>query len=154
MEIGVSGRAGRDRSKHAAIIKGMASGAVGLRGQATGTGAVVGGGRRQVLRAFLILILADKKEITWFGTTSEYGFANIVNYKGNARWHLKPGDYPIQITSRENCVAAMSRGATLTLGEEINHPTEVYLNTLLAHSLATFCLWGGLLGLVVCEWRR
>ena len=89
-------------------------------------------------------------EITSLSLASEYGFANVQHYEGT-NWHLIPGEYVVEVLPRENCQAAVSRGATMTLEQQVTHPTERYLANQIIYRGGVFALCAGLLGLIVCE---
>jgi len=86
------------------------------------------------------------ERITSISRYAEYGAAQIQYYEG-AKWHLTRGDYTFDIASRGNCVAALSRAATLTLEPELIHPTERYLGRMFKSLLGTILLFSGLLGI-------
>ena len=95
-------------------------------------------------------ILTDVTSLT---LASEYGFARVQYYFGGS-WSLKPGNYEIEIKSRAGSDAVMIRGATVSLEQETTHVTENFLKDILQYWSGTLCLWAGILGLVVCEFKR
>jgi hypothetical protein len=105
--------------------------------------------------SLLISIMGDAKppiktEVTSLRRCAEYGFANIQYYTGGG-WNLAPGKYTVEFTSRETCKVAMDRGATLSIEQNIIHPTERFLGTFLKYWTGIFFITAGLLGLVICE---
>jgi hypothetical protein len=96
---------------------------------------------------------AITNEVTSLTRSSEFGFALIQYYKGGG-WHLSPGEYVVQISSRENCKAAVSRGATLSLEQEVTHITERYLASILGYWSGVLFLCAGLLGVILCEFKK
>jgi len=94
-----------------------------------------------------------KNEVTSLSRYAEYGFAEIQYYKGGG-WHLAPGEYEIEISSRENCSAAMIRGATLSLERQTTHVTENFLVNVLRFYGGVLFLCAGLLGIIICEFKK
>jgi hypothetical protein len=92
-------------------------------------------------------------EVTSISLGSEFGFGKIQYYTGGS-WYLKPGTYDIDIQSRKTCQAAMSRGATISLEEQIRQPTETFLWNSIRHECGVVFFWIGVIGLVVCERKR
>jgi hypothetical protein len=92
-------------------------------------------------------------DVTSLSRWSEFGFAGIQYYKGG-NWHLSRGKYVVQISSRASCKAAVSRGATLSLGQEVTHVTERFLGGVLRYWSGVFALCAGLLGVILCEFLR
>jgi hypothetical protein len=90
-------------------------------------------------------------EVTTISLGSEFGFAKIQNYTGGY-WHLNPGTYDIDIQSRKNCQAALTRGATISLEEQIDKPTETFLWNSLRHRCGILFFWTGIIGLSACDW--
>jgi hypothetical protein len=60
----------------------------------------------------------------------------------------------VQFSSRESCKAAVSRGATLSLEQEVTHMTESFLGGVLRYWSGVFTLCAGLLGVILCEFLR
>lgn len=92
-------------------------------------------------------------EVTSLVAGSEFGFSKVENYTGGS-WHLKPGKYDVEVKSLKGCKAAMSRGATISFEKEITKPTEQYLQGVLRHWCGVWFLWGGTVGIVLCEFRK
>jgi hypothetical protein len=92
-------------------------------------------------------------EITSLSRYGEYGFARIQYYSGG-RLHLTPGEYVVEISSRDDCRAAMSRGATLSLEQEMIHPTERFIGSVLAYWGGVLLLGAGLLGIILYEFKK
>jgi hypothetical protein len=65
-------------------------------------------------------------EVTSIRLEYEFGFGKTQSYEGGS-WHLKPGVYDVDILGRKTCQAAVSRGATISLEEEIIEPTKTFL---------------------------
>lgn len=94
-----------------------------------------------------------KSEITSLHRYGEHGFARI-QYYGGGGWHLSPGDYTIEISSREDCRAAMSRGATLSLEQQTTHATERFQVSVLEYWSGLVLLCAGLLGIIFFEFKK
>jgi hypothetical protein len=92
-------------------------------------------------------------EVTSLVPSGYYGYAGVQTYEGG-NWHLKPGKYHVEVKSLKRCEAAMSRGATVCLEQEIVKPTEQYLQAVLRHWCGIWFLLGGIIGLVLCEFKR
>jgi hypothetical protein len=92
-------------------------------------------------------------EVTSISLVSEFGFGKIQYYSGGS-WYLNPGTYDIDIKSRKTCLAAVSRGATISLEGQIIHPTETFLWDSLRHACGVVFFWIGIIGLLVCEFKR
>jgi hypothetical protein len=92
-----------------------------------------------------------KKDIDSLSRYAEFGFGKIQYYKSADAWHLTPGEYEVEVSSRDNCSMAMSRGATLTMEQEVTHLTERYLETVLRFWSGVVFLCAGLIGLIFCE---
>jgi hypothetical protein len=92
-------------------------------------------------------------EVTSISLGSEFGFGKIQYYTGGS-WHLIPGTYDIDIQSRKSCQAAMSRGATISLEEQIRKPTETFLWSSLRRGCGILFFWSGIIGLSGCEFRK
>jgi hypothetical protein len=85
--------------------------------------------------------------------SSEFGFARIQYFEATP-WHLSPGQYEVEITSRENCKAAVSRGAALSLEQKQTGITERFLIGVLRYWSGVFFLCAGLLGIIFCEFKK
>jgi hypothetical protein len=92
-------------------------------------------------------------QINSLSLSSEYGFARIQYFEA-APWHLSPGEYEVEITSRENCKAALSRGAALSLEQKQTGTTERFLRGVLRYWSGVFFLCAGLLGIILCEFKK
>ncbi len=92
-------------------------------------------------------------EVTSLTRYAEYGFAGIQYYKGGG-WRLSPGEYVIEIGSRQDCRAALARGATLSLEQEVMHITERFLAGVVVYWSGVIALCAGVLGLILCEFKR
>lgn len=97
---------------------------------------------------------AQKKEITSLTRYSEFGFGRTQDYRGGDAFRLGQGEHEIEVSCRETSAAITTRGATLTLERDVGNPTDYYLSSLLRRWLAIGALCGGLLGLVICEFKR
>jgi hypothetical protein len=113
----------------------------------------------ETIPCFLIVILTRDSapsitnQVTSLSRHAEYGFAGIQYYKGGS-WHLGRGEYVVQISSSQDCKAAVSRGATLTLEQEVAHPTERFLAGVIYYWSSVIALCTGALGVVLCELLR
>ena len=83
----------------------------------------------------------------------EFGFGRIQYYK-SSDWHLGRGQYDITILDPQDCPAAKARGATLSIEQDAPHVTERFLADVLEYWSGVVLLCVGLLGLVLCEFRR
>jgi hypothetical protein len=92
-------------------------------------------------------------QVTSLSRYAEYGFAGIQYYKGGG-WHLGRGEYAVQISSHQDCKAVVSRGATLTIEQEVTHMTERFLVGVLYYWSGVFALCAGVLGVILCEFLR
>jgi hypothetical protein len=92
-------------------------------------------------------------EVTSLSRYAEFGFGRIQFYKGG-EWHLNPGEYAVEISSREECRAALARGATLSLEQKVTHITERFLTGLLVYWSGVIALCGGVLGVILCEFKQ
>jgi hypothetical protein len=92
-------------------------------------------------------------EVTSLSRYAEYGFAGIQYYKGGS-WHLGRGEYVVKISSRQDCKAAVSRGATLTMKQEVTHMTERFLAGILYYWSGILALCAGVFGVILCEFLR
>lgn len=84
---------------------------------------------------------------------AEIGSEHVYEYRPDSTFHLSSGDYQVTITGGSQCVAATNRGASVTIDQDLIHPTEHYLLAILLQGLAKSLLIGGLIGLVVLEVR-
>ncbi len=111
-----------------------------------------------ILCALTVSITRDNKpvindEVTALSSFALYGFANIESYKSGKTWHLTPGEYTLEVKSHGNCDAAMSRGAILSLEQQVTHITERFLGNMLRYYAGILFLCAGWLGLVFSEVR-
>ncbi|HXI52320.1 MAG TPA: hypothetical protein VNH84_12465 [Candidatus Saccharimonadales bacterium] len=60
-------------------------------------------------------------QITSISRYAEFGFGRIQYYK-SADWHLGRGEYEISIAGVEDCPAAISRGATVSIEQSASLP--------------------------------
>jgi hypothetical protein len=97
--------------------------------------------------------IVTNSEVTSISLEDEFGFAKTQDYRGGS-WYLKPGVYDVDILSRKTCQAAVSRGATISLEEQIFHPTERFLWDSLRHECGVVFFWVGIVGLSVCEFKK
>jgi hypothetical protein len=95
-----------------------------------------------------------KKEVTSLTRYAELGFAEIQYYKSADIWHLRPGEYEVDVSSRQDCKAAVSRGATLSVEQDVTHLTERYLGNVLRFWSGVVLLCGGLMGIIFCEFKN
>jgi len=92
-------------------------------------------------------------EVTSLSHYAEFGFGRIQYYKGGG-WRLDPGEYVVEISSRQDCRAAIARGATLSLEQEVTHITERFLAGVAVYWSGVIALCAGVLGLILCEFKR
>ncbi len=97
---------------------------------------------------------ALKKEITSLTRYSEFGFGRSQNYRGGDAFRLEQGEHEIEVSCRETSAAIAARGATITIEHDVGNPTDYYIRRLLRSWFATGALCLGLIGIVVCEFRR
>lgn len=103
--------------------------------------------------AINILQTGQRYVLTSMTRYGEYGFGNIQYYKAGG-WHLKRGDYDMEIQGLGRCEAAVSRGAALSIEAESTHATERFLAAVLGYWSGITLLGAGLLGLVWSEFGR
>lgn len=96
----------------------------------------------------------QKKEITSLTRYSEFGFGRTQDYRGGDVFSLGRGACDIEVSSQAVCEAASARGATISLERDIGNPTDFYLRGLLLPYFARAVLCIGLLGVVICEFRK
>jgi hypothetical protein len=94
------------------------------------------------------------KEITSLTRYSEFGFGRTQDYRGGDAFRLGRGECDIEVTSQAACEAATARGAMISLEQDVGNPTDYYLRSLLRRYFAIGALCVGLLGIIVCEFRK
>jgi hypothetical protein len=92
-------------------------------------------------------------EVKAFEWGSEFGWAGIQYFDGPA-WHLKRGEYDIQVESHGDCAEVITRGAALSVGQVQSHVTERFLTASFLHFIGVAFLGAGLAGLVFCEIKK
>lgn len=96
----------------------------------------------------------QKKEITSLTRYSEFGFGRTQDYRGGDAFRLGKGECDIEVSSRAPCEAATARGAMISLEQDVGNPTDYYLRGLLLGYFAKGALCVGLLGVIICEFRK
>jgi hypothetical protein len=114
----------------------------------------------EVLPCYLVVDVAgsgkviQKKVITALSRYGEFGFGRLQYYEGGATFHLPRGEYIIELTSQETSAAVAARGATFSLEQEVGNPTDYYLRNMVGAWIAKAAFWGGMLGIIICEFKR
>ncbi len=95
-----------------------------------------------------------KMEISSLTRSSEYGFGRTQDYHDGNKFRLKRGEHVFEVSCRETCVVAAARGATISLEQDVGNPTNYYFRNLLRSWCTTGALCVGLIGIVICEFKK
>jgi hypothetical protein len=97
---------------------------------------------------------APWRKVSSFSFAGGYGFGGTQMFKSSEFFELAPSEHVLEIKSSSPCMEAQSRGATLSLEQEVTHITERFLFSQARHFGAIILLVLGLLTLVVYEFKR
>lgn len=97
--------------------------------------------------------IAWSESIHSINRIGEIGSAHMYEYRAGTTFHLDSGEYQVTLTGGTGCPAASIRGASVVIDQDVVSPTEHYIVALLLKGLARILLFGGLIGLLIIEFR-